>query len=126
MDEMEIPPLWHFQCAEAAPEEFISWNFANLGVTISAYRAGAWPVIKCDEVTPSKLGKSSVRTGRNGMLIVICPLCFDVSVFDAGTLKNGTYACPGHAGSAECPGFVYVAPSPDSTDISPGAMCSIQ
>jgi hypothetical protein len=124
--KMKVPPLWHFRCAEVSAEEFISWNFARLGVSISAYRAGAWPVIKCEEVTPAKLGKDSIQKGCNGMLIVICPLCYDVSVFEAGTLKNGTYTCPGHAGSAICPGFVYGVPSPDKADISPGAICSIQ
>lgn len=123
---MSIPPLWHYRCAEASEGDFVTWDFANCGVVVSAYRNGAWPVVKCEEVRPSRLSQHCIRKGNNGIVIVVCPLCYDISVFEPGMLKpHRQYACPGHAGSAQCPGYVYGIPSAED-DLSSAAMCSIQ
>lgn len=120
------PPLWHYRCPPAGPEEFVTWDFAHCGVTVTAYRNGLWPVDRMDDVKPARLSKHCMRCGRNDIIIVICPLCYDVSVFEQSTLKrNRHYPCPGHSGSAHCPGFVYGTPV-SSDSLSPEATCSIQ
>jgi hypothetical protein len=124
---MEVPPpLWHFRCPPVANSDFVSWNFAGSGVTVAAYRNGLWPADRFDEVQPAPLSKHCMRVGRNNIIIVICPLCYDVSVFEPTALRRDRhYECPGHNGSAFCPGFVYGTPA-SSESLSPGATCSIQ
>ena len=120
------PPLWHYRCPPAGAEEFVTWDFAHSGVTVTAYRNGLWPVDRMDDVKPARLSKHCMRLGRNNIIIVICPLCYDVTVFEPSSLKrNRYYTCPGHNGSAHCPGFVYGTPV-SRESLSPEATCSIQ
>ena len=122
---MDIPPLWHYRCAEPAEGEFIKWHYAKC-VTVSSYINGAWPVIKHDAVGPAQLCRGSMRSTPSGLLVAVCPLCFDVQVFEKGALRPNThYKCPGHGGSADCPGYVY-GPAPPGADLRPGATCVIQ
>jgi len=122
---MDVPPLWHYRCATPAEGDFIKWHYAKC-VTVPAYRNGAWPVIKDDTVQPSKLGSACIRSTTAGLLVVICPLCYDIRVFESGLLeRNKHYECPGHNGSAHCPGYIY-KPGEPSSALSSGATCSIQ
>ena len=122
---MDVPPLWHYRCATPADGDFVKWHFAKC-VTVPVYRNGTWPVIKQDAVQPTQLSSVCIRSTEAGLVLVVCPLCYDIRVFEKGTLvKDRHYECPGHNGSAKCPGYVYGTP-PSSSFLRPGATCPIQ
>lgn len=122
---MDVPPLWHYRCAKPADGEFIKWHYAKC-VTVTTYVNGAWPVIKNDAIDPARLNSVCMRSTPGGLLMVVCPLCYDVQLFTEGVLQiNVHYNCPGHGGTALCPGYIYV-PDPSRADRSSGATCVIQ
>lgn len=122
---MEVPPLWHYRCAPPPEGAFVDWKFASC-VIVPAYRNGAWPVIREDAVQPAQLSPRCMRTTAIGLLVVVCPLCYDVRVFEEGVLKQNThYTCPGHNGSAKCPGYLYRL-QPQRASLTSPATCSIQ
>jgi len=121
----QVPPLWHFRCDRPKTGDFVKWQYAR-SVEILAYRNGAWPVTKNDVVEPAHLGSSCITEHGKNLTLIKCPLCFDVSVVDQGSLvPNQHYVCPGHGGSAMCPGYVF-GTAPSSTFLSSGAKCCIQ